>query len=217
MRVTRGPAGSGPLRRDIDGAALGGVASGIAKRTGFDVSVIRVVIVVAALVTTGYGAAVYVLAWLLMPAVGAESSIGGRALRDKRGLGLAAGVASILVLGLLIASALNAPWITSLAVPLIVCGIGLSLVWRNAPEAELEVLRGFTDPVARTGPSTRSRRLLRMLLALGLVLFGLCPAAGRRHRDGSRPMVDAHRQGPGRRAPGADPGRGARRDSDPCP
>lgn len=178
VRVTRGPAGSGPLRRDIDGAALGGVASGIAKRTGFDVSVIRVVIVVAALVTTGYGAAVYVLAWLLMPAAGAESSIGGRALRDKRGLGLAAGVASILVLGLLIASALNAPWITSLAVPLIVCGIGLALVSRNAPEAELDVLRGFADPVAKTRPSTRSRRLLRMLLALGLLLFALWALLG---------------------------------------
>jgi signal transduction histidine kinase len=178
MRVTRGPAGTGPLRRDVDDAALGGVASGIARRTGFDVSVIRVVIVVAALVTTGYGAAVYVLAWLLMPAAGAESSIGARALKDKRGIGLAAGVASILVLGLLIASALNAPWITSLAVPLIVCGIGLALISRNAPEAELDVLRGFADPVAKTAPSRRSRRVLRMLLALGLLLFGLWALLG---------------------------------------
>jgi signal transduction histidine kinase len=173
VRVRRGPAGSGPLRREIDGALLGGVAAGIAKRTGFDVGVIRAVIVVAALATTGFGAAIYVVAWLLIPAQGAESSIGIRALRDKRGLGLAAAVTSILVLALVIASALNAAWITGLSVPLIVCAVGLALVWRNAPEAELDVLRGLADPVAMPGPSTRKRRLLRMLLALGLVLLGL--------------------------------------------
>jgi signal transduction histidine kinase len=178
LRVTRGPAGSGPLRREIDGSLLGGVATGIAKRTGFDVGVVRGVIVVAALVTTGFGAAVYVLAWLLIPAAGAESSIGARALRDKRGLGLAAGVTSIVVLALVVASALNAPWITSLAIPLIVSGIGLALVFRNAPQEELDVLRGLTDPVAKAGPSTRKRRFLRLVLALGLLLLGLVALLG---------------------------------------
>ena len=178
LRVSRGPVGSGPLRREIDGSVLGGVAAGIAKRTGFDVGLIRAVIVIAALVTTGYGAAVYVMAWLLMPAAGAESSIGARALRDKRGLGLAAGVTSILLLGLIIASALNAPWITSLAIPVLICGVGLALVSRNAPPEELEVLRGLTDPVSMTGRKTRSRRVLRMLLALLLIVLGLYALLG---------------------------------------
>ncbi|HSR83162.1 MAG TPA: PspC domain-containing protein, partial [Streptosporangiaceae bacterium] len=89
LRLTRGPGSTGPLRREIDGSLLGGVAAGIAKRTGFDAGMIRAVIVVFALVTTGFGAAVYVVAWLLIPAAGAESSIGTKALRDKRGLGLA--------------------------------------------------------------------------------------------------------------------------------
>jgi signal transduction histidine kinase len=173
VKVTRGPASSGPLRREIDGSFLGGVAAGIAKRTGLDVGVIRAIIVVFALATTGFGAAVYVVAWLLIPATGSETSIGTRALRDKRGLGLAAAVTSILVLALVVASALNAGWITSLSVPLIVCGVGLALVWRNAPRAELDVLRGLTDPVAKTGPSRRKRRVLRMLLALGLLVVAL--------------------------------------------
>ncbi|HSR84914.1 MAG TPA: histidine kinase, partial [Streptosporangiaceae bacterium] len=136
------------------------------------------VIVVFALVTTGFGAAVYVVAWLLIPAAGAESSIGTKALRDKRGLGLAAAVTSILVLALVVAGELNAGWITSLSVPLIVCAVGLALVWRNAPEAELDVLRGLADPVAKAGPSTRKRRVLRMLLALALVLLGLTALLG---------------------------------------
>jgi signal transduction histidine kinase len=178
LRVTRGPAGTGPLRREIDGCLLGGVATGIARRTGFDVSVVRAVIVIAALATSGFAAAVYVVAWLLIPAVGAKSSIGTRALADKRGLGLAAGVMSIVVLALVIASALNAAWITSLAVPLIVCAAGLALIWRNAPQAELDVLRGLADPVAMSGPASRSRRLLRMLLALGLLALGLVALLG---------------------------------------
>jgi signal transduction histidine kinase/phage shock protein PspC (stress-responsive transcriptional regulator) len=177
LRFTRGPASSGPLRRQIDGSVLGGVATGLAKRTGFDVGVIRAAIVVAAFVTTGFAAAAYVVAWLLIPAAGAESSIGSRALNDKRGLGLAAGVTSVLVLALVIASALHAPWITSLAVPVIVCGVGLTLVWRNAPPEELDILRGLADPVAGAG-YTRRRRFLRILLALGLVLLGLFALLG---------------------------------------
>src|SRR5580704_5989613 len=178
LRVSRGPASSGPLRREIDGSLLGGVAAGIAKRTGFDVGMVRFVIIVATLATSGFCAAAYVVAWLLIPAAGAESSIGTRALADKRGLGLAAGLTSILVLGLVIASALNAAWITSLAIPIIVCAVGLALIWHNAPEAELAVLRGLADPVARSGSGTRSRRVLRILMALVLVVFGLVALLG---------------------------------------
>jgi signal transduction histidine kinase/phage shock protein PspC (stress-responsive transcriptional regulator) len=178
LRVTRGPGSDGPMRREIDGSLLGGVAAGIAKRTGFEVGMVRTVIVIATLATSGFCAAAYVVGWLLIPAAGAKSSIGTRALTDKRGLGLAAGLTSILVLGLIIASALNAAWITSLAVPLIVCAVGLALIWRNAPQAELDVLRGLADPVAKTGSGTRSRRWLRILLALGLLLLGLAALLG---------------------------------------
>jgi signal transduction histidine kinase len=178
LRVSRGPGSDGPLRREIDGCLLGGVAAGIAKRTGFDVGLVRVLIIVAAFATSGFAAAAYVVAWLLIPAAGADASIGARALADKRGLGLAAGLTSVLVLGLIIASALNAPWVTSLAVPIIVSVAGLALIWRNAPQAELDYLRGLADPVAMTGAGTRSRRVLRMVLALILLLVGLWALLG---------------------------------------
>lgn len=178
LRVSRGPSGDGPLRREIDGCLLGGVAAGIAKRTGFDVGMVRVLIIVAAFATSGFAVAAYVVAWLLIPAAGADASIGARALADKRGLGLAAGLTSLLVLGLIIASALNAPWVTSLAVPIIVSAAGLAIIWRNAPQSELDYLRGLTDPVAMTGAGTRSRRVLRMVLALILLVLGLWALLG---------------------------------------
>ncbi len=191
LRVTRGPSSDGPLRREIDGCLLGGVAAGIAKRTGFDVGMVRVLIIVAVFATSGFAAPAYVVAWLLIPAAGADASIGARALADKRGFGLAAGLTSILVLGLIIASALNAPWVTSLAVPIIVSAVGLAIIWRNAPQAELDYLRSLTDPVAMSGTGTRSRRVLRMVLALILVVLGLVALLGGHARSYEllRPLV----------------------------
>ena len=61
-----------------------------------------------------FGAAAYVVAWLLIPAEGADGNIAARALADRRGIALAAGLASLLVVVLVIASALrragSAPW-----------------------------------------------------------------------------------------------------------
>ena len=173
LRVTRGPASSGPLRRARDDRLFGGVAAGLAKRTGFSVGLIRVVFIIATVLTTGYLAMAYILAWLLIPAEDADGNIGTKALADKRGIGLAAGLASVLVLALVIASALNAPWVTSLAVPLIACAAGLVLIWRNAPAEELEYLHGLADPAGMTETAPRSRRVLRIIAAAVLLVIGL--------------------------------------------
>ena len=173
IRLSRGPASTGPLRRAQDGQLFGGVAAGLAKRTGFSVGLIRAVIVVAALSTSGYLAVPYVLAWLLIPAEGADSNIATKALADKRGIGLAAGLTSVLAVALVIASALNAPWVTSIAVPVIICAAGLVLITRNAPEAELAYLRSLADPAGLTSTAPRSRRLLRFGVGALLVTIGL--------------------------------------------
>ncbi|MFZ0044450.1 MAG: PspC domain-containing protein [Streptosporangiaceae bacterium] len=173
LRISRGPGTAGPVRRAREGQLLGGVAAGLAQRTGFSVGVIRAAIVIATLVTTGYLAIAYVLAWLLIPAEGADSNIGSKALTDKRGISLAAALASVLVVALVIASALNAPWVTSLAVPLVVCAVGLVLISRNAPEEELEYLRGLADPAGMSRTAPRSRRVLRVILGAVLLVGGL--------------------------------------------
>jgi signal transduction histidine kinase len=173
IRLTRGPASPGPLRRACDGQLFGGVAAGLAKRTGFSVGLIRAVIVGAALLSTGWLAMAYVLAWLFIPAEGADRNIASKAVTDKRGIGLAVELTSVLAVALVIASALNAPWVTSLAVPLIVCADGLVLISRNAPENELAYLRSLADPAGMTATAPRSRRVLRFGIGALLLILGV--------------------------------------------
>jgi signal transduction histidine kinase len=173
-RLIRGPGDGGPLRRQQDGRMAGGVAAGIASRTGFDVTAIRLALVVITLLTYGYGLAGYLVLWLVVPAAGAQASIGSKALTDKKGIAQAAALASLLVVGLIIASALNAPWITSLAGPLIICPAAVVLIWRNAPADEEEVLRRLAGPLLGLGDGTRSRHpVLRLLIAAALFAGGL--------------------------------------------
>lgn len=62
------------LRRSGDDRMLAGVAGGIARYLNIDTTLVRVII--AALVLfTGAGAALYIAAWLLIPADGEDQSI----------------------------------------------------------------------------------------------------------------------------------------------
>ncbi len=61
----------GSLRREPDGARLGGVCQAVSRRTGIDVNLVRVVTVVLAL-CSGIGIALYASAWLLLPTSGSD-------------------------------------------------------------------------------------------------------------------------------------------------
>jgi signal transduction histidine kinase len=159
------------LRRGREDRLAGGVAAGVATRTGFDVTVVRTVFVLASLLG-GFGAAAYVLAWLLVPADGADSNIASEALTDRRGIALAAGLGSLLVVVLLIASALGAAWLGNLAWPLVISVAGIVLIWRNAPADEQALLRRLAEPLpGLTDGNRRSGTVLRLSIA-GLLLAG---------------------------------------------
>ena len=65
---------AGQLRRSADDKMLAGVAGGIARYLNTDVTLIRIII--AALVLfTGAGVALYVAAWLLIPADGEDQPV----------------------------------------------------------------------------------------------------------------------------------------------
>jgi len=161
----RHPPDTGPLRRSSEDRLAGGVAAGLAARTGLDVTVVRIGFVVAALFSL-FGAAVYVVGWLLIPAAGADGNIAGKAVTDRRGIALAAGLVSLLVVVLIIASALHANWLNTLAWPLVICVAGITLIWRNAPPDEQVVLRRLAEPLLGLAQGSSSRRRTSILLPL---------------------------------------------------
>jgi signal transduction histidine kinase len=168
----RHPPGTGPLRRSREDRLGGGVAAGLAARTGLDVNLVRTGFVVAALFSL-FGAAAYVVAWLLIPAEGADGNIAGKALADRRGMALAAGLASLLVVVLVIASALHAGWLSTLAWPLVICVGGVTLIWRNAPPDEQAVLQRLADPLLGLAQGSRSRRRTVVRVVVAAVALGL--------------------------------------------
>ncbi len=164
-----GPAPAGRAGRPQRGG-WGGVAAGVAARTGFDVTVVRTVFVLAALVS-GFGTAVYVVAWLFVPAAGAERNIASTAVTDRRGITLVAGLGSLLVVVLLIASALGADWLGSLAWPLVISVAGLVLLWRNAPADEQATMRRLAEPLLGLAEGRRRSGTVTRMLVSGLLLF----------------------------------------------
>jgi phage shock protein PspC (stress-responsive transcriptional regulator) len=71
------------LRRSTDDRMLAGVAGGLARYLNIDTTLVRVMI--AALVLfTGAGAALYIAAWLLIPADGEDQSIAAAWIAARR-------------------------------------------------------------------------------------------------------------------------------------
>jgi signal transduction histidine kinase len=169
----------GPLRRQERGRFVGGVAAGISARTGIGANIVRTVFVISSLMG-GFGAVVYVLAWLFVPAVGEDGSIASRAQSDRRGIALAAGAASLLAVILLIASLLKVSWLGSLSWPPVIALAALVLIWRNASQEEQAVMRRLAEPIVGWtpgspvgGPRRRFRFRLRVIIALLLLIVGL--------------------------------------------
>jgi signal transduction histidine kinase len=168
----------GPLRRDQADRLGGGVAAGVATWRGFNVTTIRIAFVLATLISTGWFVPAYVLAWLLIPAAGADASIASKARSDTSGIRLAVGLASLLVFALVVAGALNDGWFSGWAWPQVVSVAGLVLVWRNASPQEQDTLRHLVEPlgaaagVAAGNGRTGRRSALRLTLASVLVLGG---------------------------------------------
>ena len=161
----------GPLRRDPADRLAGGVASGVAVWRGFNVTTVRIVFVLIALVSTGWCVPAYVLAWLLIPAAGEDTSIGSRARSDSRGIALAAGLASLFAFVLLIAGALNDGWFAGWAWPQLISVAGLVLIWRNASPDEQAALRRLAEPLGAATGSARPRRRAAIRLTIGCVLI----------------------------------------------
>jgi phage shock protein PspC (stress-responsive transcriptional regulator) len=74
---------AGPLTRSVDDRMLAGVGGGIARYLNVDATLVRVGIA-AVILLTGVGAALYVAAWLLVPADGEDQSIAAAWISARR-------------------------------------------------------------------------------------------------------------------------------------
>ncbi len=173
-----------PLHRDLDDRLAGGVASGLARWRGFNPTTVRIAFVIAALVSQGTLVPFYFVGWLLIPGHGddeaaAPSSIWSRARHDSRGIALAVGIASVLVIVLLIAGVLSAGLIQTWGWPQVLSAACLVLIWRNAPSREQAVLRRVVEPLGNIGPDASPRGTrLRVALAIVLLAGGIGWPAG---------------------------------------
>ena len=68
------PARSAPLFRPVQDRMLAGVAAGIARYLGVDVTIVRILLAVLTVVG-GAGVPIYLAGWLLIPDEGADQSI----------------------------------------------------------------------------------------------------------------------------------------------
>jgi signal transduction histidine kinase len=167
------PRGTGPLRRARQDRMVGGVAAGLAERRGWDVTVVRIVFVLAVL-ASGFGAAAYVLAWLLLPMAGENENIASKAVRDRGGIKLAVALVSLLAVVLLIAPLARVSYLDSVATPLIITAAGVVLIWRNASADEQQMIQHFAEPLIGLAEGRVKFRLtLRVLIAAVLMTFGI--------------------------------------------
>jgi signal transduction histidine kinase len=173
-RWARRPRGHGPLRRAREDRLAGGIAAGLSARTGFNTTIIRIALVVGTLWSGGLVALLYLLAWLLVPAEGAESNIISKALTDKRGLALGVGIVSLLILVLPLAALFHLGWLETYGWSLVIGSAGLVLIWRNAPDDEQAVMRRLAEPLLGLATGQRRRGLLlRIVLSAILVSAGV--------------------------------------------
>ena len=161
-----------PLRRHPDDQLAGGVAAGLAAWRGFSPTTVRIVLAVAALISTGWAVPFYVLGWLLIPAKGQQASIASRAKHDSRGVALALALASVLAVFLFLAGPLNDGAIETFMWPQVISVAGLTLIWRNAPDGERAGMQRLVQPLENLGPNgSAARRGTRLRIAGAAVLL----------------------------------------------
>jgi signal transduction histidine kinase len=164
---------SGPFRRLPEDGLAGGVAAGLAARTGLDVTLVRLALVLLAFFTVGYAFVAYVLVWLLVPVAGEDHSIATKAKDDRRGIALAVGLGSMLVALLIILGAAGGRWVGTVGWPLVISAVGLVLIWRNSPSGEQATMRHLVEPLlGLTRDGRRPGIAVRLSVAAVLLIAG---------------------------------------------
>lgn len=54
------------MKRDMENAMLGGVCAGLAKKWNMDVKLVRVLFIIATLISHGIGVFAYIILWMFL-------------------------------------------------------------------------------------------------------------------------------------------------------
>jgi phage shock protein PspC (stress-responsive transcriptional regulator) len=118
------------LRRDTSHRVLAGVCAGVARHMGVDPLIVRVLFLAAAM-AGGVGIAVYLLAWVFVPAGDAPAQ--PVRLRTSRGMiEITVGVAFLALSVLLTFRALGLLFSDAIVWPLALVAAGGALLWRQS-------------------------------------------------------------------------------------
>jgi len=141
-----------PLRRHRGEAVVGGVCAAIARRLGIDPLLLRVAFVAAA-AAGGTGVALYLLAWLLIPADAQDPPARLPAARLDSWQ-VAGGIALLVLAALLFFRELGVWFSDAVVWPLVLAAAGGALIWRQAGAAEprAPAPRRATQPAAAAAP-----------------------------------------------------------------
>jgi signal transduction histidine kinase/phage shock protein PspC (stress-responsive transcriptional regulator) len=172
-----------PLRRDSADRLIAGVCAGLAARLGIDPTLVRIAAVVITVVTGGFGAVAYGVAWLVIPG---DAEPGARSARGPAprwahpaNWKVAVGIGMLCLSLLLVLRELGIWWSDALAWPLVLAAAGAALLWRQSQvlqsRPEIEALAVTAD-----GPTTHRNRLADLYrggfgvaLVIGAVLLFL--------------------------------------------
>jgi len=170
----------------------------VARAVGIDPLVVRVA-AVALTLAGGTGVLLYVAAWLLLPEEGSDRSLAQAAAKDGgRDMAEVLAIGSIVLGGLLLVRASGAWFSDAFVWPLLLAGVGLAVIWRQASDDDRSSLlrlvddrsslRGVVDDRSSLigvvdrrsradapGPDLRLRRaaLARVILGVALVVGGV--------------------------------------------
>ena len=154
--------------RAVHGRVVAGVARGIAEHLHWPVGVVRLIFVALAL-AGGMGVLLYAGYWVVLPLApspGADDDPADRSLAPLLGLAAVA-VGVLLLLG---AAGLQAG---GTVVALVVAGLGVALLWRQADDTQRRAwLAGAGEGARRTAEGTRRHDVWRTVAGVVLVLVG---------------------------------------------